>query len=112
MDIIKRIKSTAMNKGKARVWVEGDLSAYGFERGTPITITVLQGGIQITVDSNGKRIMAGRTNKNTGKSIQILDICMPNSEREAIRCGAAKFTVYARVGQIWIRPDMSTVGAV
>jgi hypothetical protein len=110
MDIIKRIKATAMNKNRARVWVEGDLSKYGFVRGTPVTITVCSGGIQINADSEGKRIVAGR--ERGGKSIAILDICMPIAEREAIRLGAAKFTVYAKQGQIWIRPDMSTVGEV
>jgi hypothetical protein len=107
MKTIKSIKATAMNKGRARIWIEGDLSEFGFVRGTPITITVGNGRVVIASDVNGKRIMAGRSRAGK-KDIQILDICMPQAERELLRMGCSKFTVSASQGFIVVKADLST----
>jgi hypothetical protein len=107
MKTIKSIKATAMNKGRARIWIEGDLSEFGFVRGTPITITVGNGRVLIAADTEGKRIMAGRSRAGK-KDIQILDICMPQAYREAIRFNCSKFTVSASQGFIIVEADLST----
>ena len=95
------IKATAMNKGRARVWLESSkLGAFGFTRGTPITVTVYSSRIVVSVDPRGDRIVAGRD--RGGKSISILDLCMPNAQREAVRGDSAKFSVYAEQGLLTI----------
>lgn len=108
METLKPIKATAVNRGKPRIWIERDLSKFGFRRGTPITITVSPefGCIIIEADPSGDRIMAGRT-KN-GKELHILDITCSHEAREAIRKNCAKFAVKAEVGKILITPDFST----
>ncbi len=120
MDILKPIKATAMNRGKPRIWVERDLSAYGFKRGTAISVQFLSDCILITADGyqgldidlidGSKRIMAGRTKPN-GSELHILDLTCPQAEREAIRMGCAKFKVEAEHGRIVISADFSTLGA-
>jgi hypothetical protein len=103
MNYINSIKATAMNKDRARIWVETPkLAQYGFSRHTPITITInkAERTITITADADGDRVVAGRV--RNGKAIQILDICMPQVDREELRAGADKFNVYARAGQIVI----------
>lgn len=103
MDFINSIKATAMNKDRARIWVEtAKLAQYGFTRHTPITITVDKAEHTITIAANpdGDRVVAGR--ERNGKAIQILDICMPHADREELRAGADKFNVYAQQGRIVI----------
>ena len=98
---LNKIKGTALNKGRARVWVESSkLADYGFKRGEPITITHNSDNITITLDSNGKRKVAGR--ERDGKQIGILDICYPLATRDAQFGGAAKLSVNAFFGIIVI----------
>ena len=111
MDILKPIKATAMNRGKPRIWVERDLSAYGFKRGTAVNISVLTDSIVISAIETGSRIMAGRTKPN-GSEVHILDITCSQAERESIRMGCAKFQVEAEHGRIVISADFSTREAV
>ena len=97
------IKATAMNKGRARIWLESaKLSQYGFVRGAPVTITINEPCKQIEVylDSQGDRIVAGR--ERNGKTLSILDICIPHAVRESIRGESLKFNVYASRGALTI----------
>ena len=95
------IKGNALNKGRARVWVESSkLVDYGFKRGEPITITHNADDITIRLDSNGKRKVAGR--ERDGKQIGILDICYPLATRDAQFGGATKLLVEALFGVIRI----------
>jgi len=103
MEYLTSIKSTAMNKARARVWLESNkLADYGFARHTPIKIELITsaGYIRVTADPNGDRKVAGR--ERNGKAIQILDICMPVETREQLREGADKFRVYIKYGEITI----------
>ncbi len=109
MDKLKSIKATAMNRGKPRIWLERDLSAYGFKRGTPVNIMVLTDSIIIDANSDGKRIMAGRT-KPDGRELHILDITCTQEARESVRMGCAKFQIEAEQGRIVISADFSTKG--
>lgn len=95
VELVCSIKGTALNKGRARVWIERDLSAYGFERGTPIKVEFESNYIAIVAKpiSGADRRVAGRT--RNGKDIAILDICFDNAEREAMFKGAAKLNVHA-----------------
>ena len=88
-----------MNKGRARVWVERSLSAYGLSRGTPITISFESDCIVVTADPAGKRKVAGRPDK------EILDICFPVEQRDAMFGGADRLAVYASFGKLVIRGD-------
>jgi len=107
MDKLKSIKATAINRGKPRIWLERDLSAYGFKRGTPVNIVVLTDRIIIDANSDGKRIMAGRTKPN-GSELHILDITCSEEARESIRMGCAKFQIEAEQSRIVISADFST----
>lgn len=101
MDYLTSTKATAMNKERARVWLESDkLAAYGFTRGARIDIKILEGAICVFLNSDGARKVAGRNRK--GRDIQILDICMPLEQREQLRKGAAKFSVHIQPGYIQI----------
>ena len=103
MDHLTDIKATAMNKERARVWLESDkLAAYGFTRGARITIQIIEGDrIAVDLDPEGARKVAGRDRK--GRAIQILDICMAPVLRDSIRNGADKFKVWIAPGHIEIR---------
>ena len=107
MNTLRPIKATAMNRGKPRIWVERDLSAYGFKRGTPVNVAFLSDCIIITADPSGSRIMAGRTKPN-GKELHILDLTCSQEQRESIRMGCAKFKVEAEQGRVVISADFST----
>ena len=95
---VMTIKGTALNRGRARLWVERDLSEYGFTRGAPISIDILPTGVVVRLDDNGKRKVAGRPGK------AILDICMPLEQREAMRDGCERFVVHAQFGLITVQP--------
>jgi len=107
MDKLKSIKATASNRGKPRVWLERDLSAYGFKRGTPVNIMVMPSCIIIDANEDGKRIMAGRTKPN-GNELHILDITCSEEARESIRMGCEKFQIEAEHGRIVISADFTT----
>ena len=96
------IKATAMNKDRARVWVESaHLPLFGFVRHAPIDIVIGSDQITVTLSPSGSRKVAGRV--RNGKAISILDICMPVSQRDAIRSGRDTFTVTISQGLITIR---------
>ena len=95
------IKGTACNRGRARLWVERDLTKYGFTRHARISIDLLPTGVVVRLDNNGKRKVAGRPGK------AILDICMPLEVREAMRDGCERFVVHAQFGLITIQPMRS-----
>lgn len=95
------IKGTAMNKDRARVWVESaDLAGYGFARGAPVNIYFHSDRIVVQLDPQGSRKVAGR--ERNGRRISILDICFPASKREAMFNGAERLNVEAVQGQITI----------
>ncbi len=99
---LSAIKGTALNKGKARTWLEtGKLAKYGFERHAPITVTFGTESITVRLDDNGKREVAGRV--RNGKAIQILDLCEPLADRDARFNGAEKLEVLVSFGLIVIR---------
>jgi hypothetical protein len=96
------IKGTALNKGKARVWIERrDLALYGFSRGAAITVDMSwPGTIAIRLDAAGKRKVAGR---DTAKGeVQILDICFAAADRDAMFNGAAQLSVTVSYGLITV----------
>ena len=95
--LLMTIKGTALNKGRARVWIERSLSEFGLSRHTPITISFESDCIVVTADPNGKRKVAGRPGK------EILDICFPVSERDAIFHGADRLAVFAQFGKLVIK---------
>jgi len=95
------IKATAMNRDRARVWVESSkLPAYGFVRHAAISVDVSDTAITVSLDPAGSRKVAGR--ERGGKAISILDICMPVSQRDAIRGGSDVFSVSITDGLIVI----------
>jgi hypothetical protein len=96
------IKGTAMNKGRARVWVERDLSSFGLARHTPIRIELNSDHIAIVADTNGPRKMAGRTKPN-GVELSIVDCCFPDAQRTAMFNGAERLTVTVTHGRIIVR---------
>ena len=102
MSYLYSVKATANNKQRARIWVERDLSAFGFVRGTLLDIQIQSDRIRISADPMGKRKMAGRT-KADGTEIHILDLCMPQEIRERLRAGCERFNVYAAQGEIIIQ---------
>ena len=100
--LFSTIKGTAMNKNRARVWLESaGLAEYGFARGERITIKYWQDAIVITLDPEGARKVAGRERR--GKSISILDICFPAEQRDAMFNQAAELDVHIMHGTIIIR---------
>ncbi|MEH6637107.1 MAG: hypothetical protein V7700_16425 [Halioglobus sp.] len=101
MEVFKRIKGTATNKTRARVWLESaELALYGFPRGQRINIAFTDTEIIITVDPEGARKVAGR--ERNGRTICILDICFPTAQRDAMFKGAAMLSVYATPGELRI----------
>ena len=100
--LFSTIKGTALNKDRARVWVESTgLAAYGFARGERISIEYWQDAIVIKLDPEGARKVAGRDRR--GKSISILDICFPAEQRDAMFNQAAELDVHIMHGTIIIR---------
>lgn len=91
------IKGTAMNKDRARVWIErpqAELAKYGFKRGDRVEINRYSDHITINRIDAGSRKVAGRQKPN-GETICIFDICFPAEEREAMFGGAARLSVLA-----------------
>ena len=95
--LLMTIKGTALNKGRARVWVERSLSEFGLSRHTPITIVFESDCIVVTADPAGKRKVAGRPGK------EILDICFPVEQRAAMFGGSDRLAVFASFGKLVIR---------
>lgn len=104
--LLMTIKGTALNKGRARVWIESDkLAQYGFTRGARIDITLRADSIAVALNDSGARKVAGR--ERGGRTICILDICFYNAQRAAMFHGAAELEVYARYGVLIIRAVQS-----
>ena len=94
MQHLTDVKGTALNKGRARVWVErseAELKQYGFTRGAPIDVQLLDDHILIRACDDGKRKVAGREAK--GKTICIFDLGMPVERRAEMFGGAEKLSV-------------------
>ena len=97
--MLMSVKATAMNKGRARVWLESaKLAQYGFVRGASISVRIDSDRIVVCLDEDGDRIVAGR--ERNGKAISILDLCMSQGLRESVRGDSAKFNVYASEGML------------
>ena len=70
-----------MNRGKARLWIEGDsLQSMGWTRGKRFNVTFGNGAIIIEAITNGKRKIAGTESRpiidiNTDKLRQCLGQC-------------------------------------
>ena len=95
--LLMTIKGTAMNKVRARCWVERSLSEYGLSRGTLVNIELLEDSIVVTADPLGKRKVAGRPDK------EILDICFPADQRDKMFNGAARLAVFVEFGKLVIK---------
>ena len=104
MMYIKSIKATALNRGKPRIWLEHDLSQYGFERGNPVRIDYEEDRIAIVAFpeswestkmqclQSDRRIVAGRT--RNGKDIHIFDLTCGSNYQDTLRDGHSKLAVY------------------
>ena len=98
MELFKVVKGTAVNRGRARTWVEdAKLSDWGFARGVRIHVEFTATAITVTVDPEGSRIVAGRPDK------AVLDLCEPLGDRDARWGGDAKVNVWIEHGRIEIR---------
>ena len=97
MNLLSIIKGTALNKGRARTWIENPgLADYGFTRGERVTITLDSASIAVRLDPNGKRVVCGKADK------PLFDICYPAAQRTAMFQGAAKLQVHIDHGHIVI----------
>lgn len=100
MKYIKSIKATALNRGKPRIWLEHNLSPYGFERGNPVRIDYEEDRIVIvafpesweSTKQSDRRIVAGRT--RNGKDIHIFDLTCGSNYQDCLRAGHSKLAVY------------------
>jgi len=103
MTYIKSIKATALNRGKPRIWLEHDLSPFGFERGDPVgiyydddKITIIAFPVNDYYSVQHKtinRIVAGR--RRNGKDIQIFDLTCGTNYQEGLRNGHSKLAVHS-----------------
>lgn len=101
-DLTLSIKATAMNKDRARVWIESAaIQAYGFTRHARYDLQIFPDAISIKLDPNGSRAVAGRV--RNGRAISILDICMPCAQRDSVRGSASTFSVSVSDGLIVIK---------
>jgi len=97
---LKLIKASALNKGRARTWLEhpaADMAAYGFGDGMRVDIVFNDDAITVTANSEGKRKPTIRAGKF------ILDMCEPVADRDARWGGALKLRVDIAYGVIVIR---------
>lgn len=108
MQYIKSIKATALNRGKPRIWLEHNLSPYGFERGNPVRVNYEEDRIVIvafpetaelrhhglweSTKQSDRRIVAGRT--RNGKDIHIFDLTCGTNYQDCLRAGHSKLAVY------------------
>lgn len=100
--LFKTIKGSAMNKERARVWVESaELAEFGFARGERIDITFHADHIRVELNESGKRKVAGR--ERGGRTICILDICFEDAIRDQMFSGAVELDVYAGLGVLIIK---------
>lgn len=54
------IRKVGLNKGKARIWLEGnELISNGIEHGMRYNVMPVAGGLLIDIDPDGKRKIAG-----------------------------------------------------
>ena len=101
MQYIKSIKATALNRGKPRIWLEHNLSPYGFERGNPVRVDYEDDRIVIvafpesweSTKQSDRRIVAGRT--RNGKDIHIFDLTCGSNYQDCLRAGHSKLAVYS-----------------
>ena len=101
MTYIKSIKATALNRGKPRIWLEHNLSPFGFERGDPVgiyydddKITIIAFPVRNDWDTKrNDRIVAGR--RRNGKDIQIFDLTCGTNYQEGLRNGHSKLAVHS-----------------
>jgi hypothetical protein len=90
-----RTTKIGTNRGKARVWLQGDvLTEAGFKRGMKYTVIITVGELLITLDKDGDRHVSGKP------GIPIIDINTPKLEevapmgtRLAIRSEAGALTL-------------------
>ena len=100
LNTLKLIKATALNKGRARTWLEhpaADMGAYGFGDGMRVNIEFGSDTITVVADIDGKRKPTIRGGKF------ILDICEPVTDRDARWGGALKLRVDIAYGVIVIK---------
>lgn len=102
--ILYTIKGDAMNKDRARVWIErplSDLEPYGFVEGMRVDIELNDDGIVVRFNPNGKRKPTLR--KKAGKPTKvILDMCMPTAQRDAMFKGSERLTVWASTNTLMV----------
>lgn len=100
--VLSTIKGDAMNKARARVWVERDLSElieYGFTIDMRMDVDLRDDGIVITFNPDGKRKPTIRRGKKTKV---VFDICMPVDQRERMFNGSKRLTVWASAGRLMV----------
>lgn len=99
--LFSNIKGTAMNKARARVWLQSTgLHEYGFGKGERCNIELLADRIVITANEAGKRVVSGKIKPGANQS--IFDICMPPAQRDAMFGGSEQLDVYVQHGLIII----------
>ena len=100
--VLYTIKGTAMNKARARVWIERDLTelaGLGFTADMRCDLTYLDNGLLITFNPDGKKKPTVRKGARTKV---IFDCCMTVEQRDAMFGGAARLTVWASNNQLMV----------
>ena len=102
MEKLNTIKGTAMNRDRARVWVESPkLAAYGFTRGASIAVEFGRKAMYVTITDDGDRKVSGRS--RGGKDLSIIDVCFSDDVRRDMFGGAARLDVWVEQDQIVIK---------
>lgn len=102
--VLCSIKGTAMNRDRARCWIERDLSElipFGFTESMRMNVELRDDGFIITFAVDGKRKPTLR--KRAGKPTKVVfDVCMPAAQRDAMFNGAARLTVWASTNRLMV----------
>jgi len=101
--IIRSIKGTNLNKGRARTWIEIpeiETAPYNFRGNDRVDIQFLGDGILITQNDTGARKITRKVKNN--RVFIILDICYPDADRTAMFGGAARLTVRIKRNSIMV----------
>ena len=96
---VSDIKGNALNKGRARTWIEKnliDLAEFGFTADCRVDIEFRDHSIVVTANTDGKRKPTVRKGK------LILDICYPLEQRDSMFKGSPRLQVWITRGQIVI----------
>ena len=104
------IKKIGLNRGKPRLWCEGEsLSRAGLEKGTRISITLDDGRrtLRIAAADCGEKVISGR--ERNGRQVPILDI--ESAETLKMFEGFDRIRVLICEGAIYVMPVASDMKA-